>query len=319
MASARRVWRAVLAGTAVLTAAALTSGCLASSEAGSGTLIGAAAADLGASRTVADQVYAQRPSGPLALDLFLPAGNGPHPLVVYAHGGGWDAGNRAIDGRLAAGGAAESLAAERMLSKGFAVATVDYRLSDLGPAPAQVEDVAEAVRWLQRHAGDWRLDSERIVLWGASAGGLLVSQLGAVTDDPDEPGGGLTGIRGVVNWFGPTDLSVEAELANPRLSDYSRRTVRKYLGCLPNECPRHADAASPIRNLSGAEPPFLIQHGTKDSLVPIKQSLDFADALRELGVDVALHPYDDFDHGFTPGPSVPMIVDAMDAFLAEHG
>ncbi|MFR9729938.1 alpha/beta hydrolase fold domain-containing protein [Saccharopolyspora sp. MS10] len=319
MASARRVWRAVLAGTAVLAAAALTAGCLASSEPANGTLIGSAAPDLGASRIVAGQVYAQRPTGPLALDLFLPAGPGPHPIVVYAHGGGWDAGNRKIDGQLAAGGAAESLTAERMLSRGFAVATVDYRLSDLGPAPTQVEDVAEAVRWLQLNAGTWQLDPERVVLWGASAGGLLVSQLGAVSDDPAEPGGGLTGIRGVVNWFGPTDLSAEAELANPHLSDYSRRTVRKYLGCMPGECPVHASAASPIRNLSGAEPPFLIQHGTKDSLVPIEQSLDFADRLRDLGVDVALHPYEDFDHGFTPGPSVPMIVDTVDAFLAQHG
>ncbi|MEU6130524.1 alpha/beta hydrolase [Saccharopolyspora sp. NPDC047091] len=315
MGSARRIWRAVLAGTAVL---AVTAGCAVSAGSGSGTLIGAAAADLGAARVVPGQVYATRASGPLALDLFLPEGSGPHPLVVYAHGGGWDAGDRALDGHLAVGGAAESLAAERMLSRGFAVATVDYRLSDLGPAPAQVEDVADAVRWLQSHAGAWSLDADRVVLWGASAGGLLVSQLGAVTDDPGEPGGGLTGIRAVIDWFGPTDLSAEAELATPQLSDYSRRTVRKYLGCMPSECPQHAAAASPVRNLSGAEPPFLIQHGTKDSLVPIAQSLNFAAELRELGVDVSLHPYDDFDHGFTPGPSVPMIVDAIDEFLATH-
>jgi acetyl esterase/lipase len=270
---------------------------------------------LGAAEVERNLVFARRDTGALTLDLYLPArAPKPAPLVVYAHGGGWDAGDRHLDGDM--GGSAESLTAQALVEHGYAVAAVDYRLSGAAPAPAQFVDVSEAVRWLQQDSGRWNLDSNRVALWGESAGAQIVSQLGAVAADPTKPGGGLTGIRGVVDWFGPTDMSAEALVLHPQVNDYARRVVGKYLGCAPTDCPSTADAASPIKNLSGTVPPFLIQHGTADSTVPIDQSLNFAAALRRRGVPVALHPYEGIDHGFPHGtPMTPQIVDTVVAFV----
>ena len=308
MVVVRRVLAAAFAALALVTA-----GCARLPESSADTGPQTADPGLGARQVVRDEVYAQRDTGPLKLDLFLPANRqGPAPLVVYVHGGGWDAGFRTLDKDLRT---TEAVTAQRLLERGYAVATVDYRLSGVAQAPAQVVDAGDAVRWLQDNSGRWKLDRDRVVLWGASAGGQLVSQLAAVAGDPTKPGGGLTGLRGVVNWFGPTDMSAEAQVEHPELGDYAQRVVHQLLGCEPLECPAIADAASPIKNLSGDEPPFLIQQGTSDSIVPLDQSLDFAAKLRELGVPAAMHPYEGFDHGFNPSPQTPLIADTVVAFV----
>ncbi|WP_312864121.1 alpha/beta hydrolase [Saccharopolyspora phatthalungensis] len=296
--------------------ALVVAGCSRESDADEAPPVGVAIRDLGAASVQRNQVYARRDTGALKLDLFLPQRRTtPTPLIVYVHGGGWDAGGRTLDADLAA---PEAQVAQRLLERGYAVATVDYRLSGVAHYPAQVIDVADAVRWLQQRAETWQLDPGRVGLWGASAGGQLVSQLGAVAGDPTKPGGGLSGIRAVVDWFGPTDMSAEAQVAHPQIPDYARRVVTELLGCMPVECPATADSASPIKNISGDEPPFLIQHGTADSLVPIDQSLDFAQELRRRGVTVELHPYEGLEHGFGRGPDNVLIVDTVTAFVENH-
>jgi acetyl esterase/lipase len=282
--------RRVVAALLVLVALVAT-GCSPRSEAEAPA---PADPDLGAHQVMRQQVFARRDSGALRLDLFLPDHDHPAPLVVYVHGGGWNAGERALRP-----GTPEGAAARRLLAEGYAVATVDYRLSALARHPAQLLDVADAVRWLQANSATFGLDPARLALWGASAGGHLVSQLGAVTGDPEQPGGGLTGIRAVLNWFGPTDVSAEAQRAHQRMRPYARAAVTELLGCEPVACPERAASASPVRHLSGDEPPFLIQQGTADSLVPLDGALDFATRLRALGVPVEFHPYEGLDHGFT--------------------
>ncbi|MER7010959.1 alpha/beta hydrolase [Saccharopolyspora sp. NPDC000359] len=309
------VTRRVLAACFALAALA-TAGCSRVSDADEAPMVETADRDLGAARVVRDQVYAEHDTGALQLDLFLPAPQRePAPLVVYVHGGGWDAGVRTLDSDRTA---TEALTAQRLLDRGYAVATVDYRLSGVAQAPAQVIDVADAVRYLQQQSGRWGLDADRVALWGASAGGHLVSQLGAVAGDPGKPGGGLTGIRAVVDWFGPTDMSAEAQRTQPHMQDYARRVVNQLLGCMPVDCPAKAEEMSPIRNISGDEPPYLVQQGTADSLVPLEQSLDFAEALRGLGVTVEMHPYEGLDHGFGRGQHTPLIADTVAAFVETY-
>src|SRR5690625_2343153 len=77
-------------------------------------------------------------------------------------------------------------------------------------------------------------------------------------------------------------------------------------------------AASPDKHSSGDEPPFLIQHGTSDQMVPVEQSLDFASEVRKRGGVAEMHPYDGLGHGFGGGSMRPRIIDTMCAFLDSH-
>ncbi len=271
---------------------------------------------LGAARVLRDLVFADRETGRLRLDLYVPRTDRPHPLVVYVHGGGWEAGSRRIDAGPPVG--AVQRAARSLLEHGYALATVDYRLAGRARFPAQVVDVAAAVRWLRAHADRWEVDTDRLVLWGGSAGGHLVSLVAALAGEPSRAGGGVRGVRAVVNWAGPTDITARAPLARPAVDEYARRAVGELLGCMPVRCPRRAATASPIRAISGDEAPFLLQHGMEDRLVPVRQSLDFAARLRELRVPVEMHPYAGVGHVFSGVEQTPMIVRTMVEFVEQH-
>lgn len=302
------VRRVLAAGLALV--ALVAAGCSPRSEAEAPVQVGR---DLGADRVLRERAFAQRDTGDLRLDLFLPGHDRPAPLVVYAHGGGWNAGERTLRP-----GTPEGAATRALLAEGYAVATVDYRLSGTARHPAQLLDVADAVRWLQGHAADLGVDPDRLALWGASAGGHLVSQLGAVTGDPEQPGGGLTGIRAILNWFGPTDMTAEVQRSHPEMRPYARAAVIELLGCAPVDCPRRAAAASPITHLSGDEPPYLIQQGTADSMVPVAETFDFAAELRRRNVPVELHPYEGVDHGFAQVADPEMITTTLLNHVRTH-
>src|SRR5262249_35630047 len=146
----------------------------------------------------------------LLLDLYLPsAGPGPFPVVVWIHGGAWLTGSR-----FPAPNAAQ------LTSLGFAVASVDYRLTSQAGQwgaepvifPAQIHDVKGAVRWLRANAATYNLDPARFGCWGSSAGGHLAALLATSGDVPALEGtvGGNAGFSSAVqacaDFFGPTDL-----------------------------------------------------------------------------------------------------------------
>ncbi|NNM04865.1 MAG: alpha/beta hydrolase, partial [Gemmatimonadetes bacterium] len=139
------------------------------------------------------------------LDLFLPsAGEGPFPLIIWIHGGGWRSGDKRF------GGNAFQL---RALSEGYAVASLNYRLSGEASHPAQIHDVKTAIRWLREHRKDHRLKTKRVGVWGSSAGGHLVSLLGTSGGVASLEGSDLgvegrsSRVQAVVDWYGPTDLN----------------------------------------------------------------------------------------------------------------
>lgn len=291
---------------------------------------------LGAGAVQRDETFATRDSGPLGLDLFLPdrgGGEPPRAFVVHVHGGGWNAGDRALDDDRTS---PEAVAAGELLEHGYAVATVDHRSADAAHFPAQAVDVADAVRWLQDNAQRWQLDPDRVALWGSSSGGHLAAQVGSLAEDaarsdaPNHsgsagptagqplPGGGLTGIRGVVNWFGPTDMSVGAYKRDPDEPIDERSKVGRLLGCAPSRCPERADAASPVRNISGSEPPYLVQHGEADAVVPLEQNEAFVTKAQREGVSAVLHGYPGVGHDFEPDPPVGEIASTMVSFVEDH-
>lgn len=138
-----------------------------------------------------DLVYARRGELALGLDLYLPGpGARPAPLVVLVHGGGWGSGERANMAPLAA----------RLAARGYAAATVSYRLSGQARYPAAIDDVKEAVRWLREGAGGFGIDPARVAIAGGSAGGQIASLVGMLAPQA---------IRAVVSIDGLSDFTSE--------------------------------------------------------------------------------------------------------------
>jgi acetyl esterase/lipase len=249
---------------------------------------------------------------PLLLDLYRPAAVAdPAPaLVVFVHGGGWVRGDRSMVSPSFAGWRPGPLA--RLAAEGFAVASVDYRLSGEARFPAQLEDVSAAVEWLAGRAEEYGFDAGRIVLWGESAGAHLAALLGLRS-----PG---RRVRGVVDWYGPADLAaldVQVGAAGALTEDPLDTREARLLGAPVAEVPELARAASPISHVRAGAPPFLIAHGTADRAVPFRQSEALAAALAEAGVEVRLEAVDGAGHMWAGVADLTPLYDAVVAFARE--
>lgn len=219
------------------------------------------------------------------LDLYLPAkADGPLPVVVWVHGGSWKGGNK-------------DLCPAWLVGKGYAVASINYRLSQHAKFPAQIEDCKSAVRWLRANAARYQLDRDRVCVWGASAGGHLVCLLGTAGevkewDCKEGAPGESSCVQLVIDWFGPTDLW--------QLSGGSSKAdspIALLLGGPVSENREKAIKANPITYVSEKTPPFLIMHGDQDPLVPLSQSELLAAALTRAGRDVTLVTIKGAKHG----------------------
>jgi acetyl esterase/lipase len=222
-----------------------------------------------------------------ALDLYLPRRTGTAvPLVVYVHGGAFLGGDKADH--------FPQIGALR--TAGYAVASVNYRLSGEAPFPAGVQDVKAAVRWLRAAAPKYGIDPARFGAWGDSAGGHLVAMLGATGDqrtDFDDAALGHAGVssavQAVVDWYGPTDFllmddqSARTGCARPQVHDEAGSPESRWLGAPIQTVPDAARAANPITwvRTAGHLPPYLVVHGDSDCNVPHGQSELLVEALHE--------------------------------------
>lgn len=265
--------------------AGLVAGC---AEAARGQPAGEAAASpsvrateiLGRFEVRGDLPFAERGGRKLALDLFLPDREGPHPLVLVIHGGGWSLGTRKL-------GEARPLA-ESLAKRGIAAASIDYRLAPAHPHPAQIEDCRRALQWLRAHAAEHRLDAGKVAALGASAGGHLASLLAlqddaAARDAEDPVARQSTRIRCCVAVVTPFDLRPDPEHPPTALQV---RTVARFLGAVRGDDPEALEAlipkardASPVTWVGAGDPPFLIVSGMEDPIVPPWQARRMASAL----------------------------------------
>jgi len=207
---------------------------------------------------------------PLVLDLHVPAGQGPFPVLVWVHGGGWQGGSRAMGHAI------------KLVQHGYAVAAPQYRLSGEAKFPSQVHDLKGAVRWLRANAQTYRLDTRRIAGWGASAGAFLIS-LVALTDWEGDVGGNLdqsSQLHAVVDYFMVSDLEAAASPSGEAPTD---EMVTNLLGYKVRDRPDAAREASPISHTHEQAPPFLVLHGAADPLVSPTQSEAFHCALQTAG------------------------------------
>ncbi len=220
------------------------------------------------------------------LDLYLPEQfRGSLPLVVWVHGGGWESNSKST-----------CRPAMSLPTRGYAMASINYRLTDSGPFPVQIEDCRAAVRWLRANAAEYRIDPDRIGAWGPSAGGHLVALLGTSADqkDWDRVGGNTSvsaSVQAVCDFYGPTDFlaAIKAGITD--------RSDAKLLGGPPAERLDVAKQAGAVTYVSRDDPPFLIVQGDQDRIVPLEQSRILYDKLKQAGVDATLLIVKNGKHG----------------------
>lgn len=244
------------------------------------------------------------------LDLYLPAGDGPFPLLVWVHGGAWLEGSKA------------SPPAMPWLNRDAAVASLNYRLSQHAIFPAQIEDCKAAIRWLRANAGRYHLDTNRLVVWGSSAGGHLVALLGTTSDiktfDVGEHLDQSSAVTAVVDWFGPTDfLQMNPMSGETGKMDHDApdSPESKLIGGPIRNNPDKVMKANPISYISSSDPPFLIMHGDQDPLVAHGQSVILFDALRDAGVTAELYTVKGAGHG---GFRDPVADTKLRAFIGKY-
>lgn len=218
-------------------------------------------------RRITDLEYRRVAGESLRLDAFVPGGEGPFPVALLVHGGGWGSGDKAADfGELV----------PELEKAGIAWCSINYRLAPEHRWPACFEDVGAALAWIGQQAGELRLDRRRIALVGYSAGGQLAS-LTAIRAPED------AGIRAVVGLAPAVDL-----VADSRRRGEVSKALRDLLD-LPPELDRTALEAiaeiSPAEEVRAGLPPFLLVQGTADESVRHEETISFSQRLGDAKVE----------------------------------
>ena len=235
------------------------------------------------------------------LDLYLPKDGTNLPVIINIHGGAFKMGSK------------EQGVPTEYLAQGYAVASINYRLSQHAKFPAQIEDCKAAVRWLRAHAAEYRLNAKHIVAWGGSAGGSLAAMLGTTGDVKEfEVGGNLdqsSRVQAVVDYFGPTDfLQMDAHrLPNGMTHDPADSPESLLIGGAIQENKEKVARANPITYVTNDDPPFLICHGDADLMVPHHQSVLLEAALKKAGVPVTFYTVPGAGHGPFSDPKVAVM------------
>ena len=220
-------------------------------------------------------------------DVYLPVEAAkPVPTILFLHAGGWLHGDRKVGPDLG----------RFFTQRGFAMVSIDYRLSDEALFPAAVHDVKTAVRWMRSVAGEYGFNPNRIGVWGLSAGGHLAA-LAAISGDSDFVGEGdphrefSSSVQAVVAGYPPVDF-------NQFAADEGSFEA-KLLGAPLSSMPELVRQANPAAYVKGpGAPPILLVHGSDDQVVPSSQSEMLFDALGVAGNDVTMCLIEGMGHGF---------------------
>lgn len=263
-------------------------------------------------RKLSDLVY--DPGQPDELgrgDLYLPAeAEGPVPVVLFVHGGGWTGGHKNLRNARLLG--------EHLACRGVAMFDIDYELAPESPIVQQVRHAKCALRWLRGEARRFGLDPERVGVTGGSAGGNLAGLVATTGGEPlfeptcDVHPESSTGVDMAFPFYGIYDFLTLQELR----IDLSNR-ADDYMGVTE---PTDEDwlVVSPIHYVDADDPPMLLINGTGDALVPWQQAVQMGEALDAVGVDNEVLIVEGGEHGFDAffgSPESRIALDAVDAFV----
>lgn len=240
------------------------------------------------------------------LDIYWPdTGSGPYPVILAIHGGAFMCGDKAdiqVKGMLEG------------VKHGYAVVSINYRMSFEATFPALVHDVKAAIRWVRANAQKYSLDPLRIAAWGGSAGvyqALMAGVSAGIPEledlslgNPEQP----SNVQAVVAWFPPSDFSkMDEQLAELGLGptpgqEHSAADSPEslILGGQLERIPERVKAANPATYLRPGLAPFLLQHGDQDPVVPCLQSVNFVEKARPLVGAVRLDILPGAGHGGPP-------------------
>ena len=222
-------------------------------------------------------IFSRTLGSAILADIAYPVDGADLPAMIYVHGGRWRGGTRVNNA---------GLQVAQWAGMGFFAMTVDYRLVGASPAPAAYQDVQTAIRWVHAHAGEYRIDPDRIYLIGNSSGGHLVALAATLGEGPYERVGGWedarSDVRAVISAAGPYELNTLSwgDLWTPVEGD--AREARRL--------------ASPIHHIGPGTKPILVVHSDDDRSVPIDQAVEMAAALKAANVFHRFIHYEDRGH-----------------------
>lgn len=247
----------------------------------------------------------------LKLDLYQPVGAASPPLIVWVHGGAWRAGSK------------DNMPLDELVKRGFAIASIDYRLSPVAKFPAQVHDCKAAIRFLRAKARQYGYDASKTGIVGSSAGGHLVAEIG-VTNGHSKLEGTVgkyldqsSSVQAIVDYYGPTNFLTILKQSTPHGLSVRVPALQLLLGSQPEENAALAKLASPVYHVDKNDPPLLMIHGDYDPQVPINQSHELHGRYKELGLTARLEIIHGGAHG---GPQFynQARIDLVDQFLKTH-
>lgn len=202
----------------------------------------------------------------LSLDRYTSTSEGQRPCVIVVHGGSWKSGDNKQLPELNS----------YLAQNGYHVAAINYRLAPGSKSPAAVEDVRAAITFLKTKAAEWRIDTSQFILLGRSAGAQIALMASYTLNDP--------GIRGVIDFYGPTDMVWGYSIPSNPLIMNSRKVMEDYLGGTYKEKPDNFLLSSPLLHVTDKSPPTLIIHGEKDVLVAYEHSIRLSNKLHQHSV-----------------------------------
>jgi acetyl esterase/lipase len=207
-----------------------------------------------------------------------------------------------------------------MTDRGWAVASVDYRLSTVARFPAQVHDIKAAIRYLRAQAKDRGYPRSPIVIAGSSAGAHLATLVG-VTNQHAELEGTVgsdaresSDVQAIVSLYGASNLTTILSQSTPHGLSVRRPALDLLLGAQPEAAPELARLASPVFHVNAKDPPLLMFHGDQDNQMPINQSLELQGAYEKLGLRVRFVTVHGAGHGGAAFTSAENL-DLIDGFL----
>lgn len=241
---------------------------------------------------VAGVEFARIDDKPLKLDIYHPVDRSQtSPLVIWVHGGAWRSGSR------------EKVPITKLTEHGFAIASVDYRLSVEADFPAQVHDIKAAIRFLRANATTYQFDPDRFIIAGSSAGGHLAALVGvsngltALEGKVGNREGVSSDVQAIVSFFGASNLETILSQSTPHGLMVRVPALQMLLSGQPDQVPELAKLASPVTHVDRNDPPLLLIHGDQDPQMPINQSHELEGSYRHEGAIAQFHVVHGGAHG----------------------